>query len=258
MSHRIAAAAILLAVCGSVRPATATPPDEAARAALAETLGQLLRDAIPVEYDRQQNWGATTDITVGYRAEGKPFHLHVHRRKKAVEHGVWKHYKLRAIEPEKNLRLRLSDLHALHNGRMGFTLELDAKLDAWSRAKVYQYGVHLIALEVEGDMQLHVDVRGEIGLQAAAVNGAAAIAVQPIVHDAKLVLDELHIRRVSNAHGPIVRELGDGVRSLVEDELNGPQLTAKLNRAIDKKRASLVFTPADLLKSGWWPLSSAK
>lgn len=248
-------AAALLAACGLAGATTAAPPDEPSRAALAETLSGLLRDAIPLEYDKQQDWGATREITTGYRVEGKPFHMHVHRRKKIVNHGVWKHYKLHVIDPANNLRLRLSDLEPLPAGRMAFTLELDAKLDVWSRAKVYQYGVHLIALEVEGDMRLHVEIHGEVGLQATAVDGAAAIALQPVVLDAKLILDEFHIRRVSNAHGPIVRELSGGVRSLVEEELNGPQLTAKLNRAIDKKRDRLAFAPADLLKSGWWPLS---
>ncbi len=252
---RLCVIAVALAASGFARIAAADPPNEAARAALAETLSQLLRDAVPLQYDKQKDWGATREITAGYRVEGKPFHYHVHRRKHAVNHGVWKHYKLQFVDPDQTLRLRLSDLQPLPGGRMAFTLTLDAKLDVWSRAKVYQYGVHLIALEVEGDMQLHLEIHGEVGLQATVAGGAAAIAVQPLIHDAKLSLEEFHIRRVSNANGPIVRELSGGVRSLVEDELNGPQLAAKLNRAIDKKRDRLVFAPADLLKSGWWPLS---
>jgi hypothetical protein len=251
---RLGVIAVTLVACGLARTAAAGPPNEAARAALAETLSQLLRDAIPLQYDKQKDWGATREITAGYRVEGKPFHYHVHRRKHAVNHGVWTHHRLQVVDPDQNLHLRLSDLQPLAGGRMTFTLTLDAKLDAWCRAKVYEYGVHLGALEVEGDMRLHLEIHGEVGLQATVAGGAAAIAVQPLIHDAKLSLDEFHIRRVSNANGPIVRELSGGVRSLVEDELNGPQLTAKLNRAIDKKRDRLVFAPADLLKSGWWPL----
>jgi hypothetical protein len=52
---------------------------------------------------------------------------------------------------------------------------------------------------------------------------------------------------VSDVSGPIVRELGDGIKSLIEDELNGPKLTAKLNRSIEKRRDRLVFTPEMLL-----------
>jgi hypothetical protein len=212
-------------------------------------LSQLIRESIPLDYDKQQDWGATREVTVGYRVDGKPFHYHVHRRKKAVEHGVWKHYKLRVVDPDKNLRLRLRDLRPLAPGRMAFTLDLESKLDAWARAKVYQYGVHVIALEVEGDMQMRLQIDGEIALQATVVNGSAAIAAHPVVTDARLALDEFHLRRVSDARGPIVRELSDGVRSIAEDELNGPQLAAKLNRAIEKKRDRLTFAPADLMGS---------
>jgi len=253
MSARLVTAAALIA-CGLARWAAATPPN-AAGAALADTLARLIRDAVPTEYDKQKDWGATKEITIGVRPHGKPFHLHWHERKKAVNHGVWKHYKLRIIEPEQNLAVRLSNLRPLPGGKMGFTLQLDATLHAWSRAKVYQYGIHLIALEIEGDMRIRLQISGEVGLQAAMVAGAPAMAVQPVVNDARLSLEDFRLRRVSNAHGPLVHELSDGVRRIVEEELNGPQLVAKLNRAIDKKRDRLVFSAGDLLKSPWWPLS---
>jgi hypothetical protein len=235
--------ACIFATCAVGQPPTALSEESA----LASTLSQLIREAIPLSYDKQKDWGAAREITVGYRVDGKPFHYHVHRRKKAVEHGVWKHYKLRVVEPDKNLRVRLRDLRPVAPGRMAFTLELESKLDAWARAKIYQYGVHIIALEVEGDLQMRIQIEGEIALQATAANGAAAIAAHPVVTHAKLSLDELRIRRISDARGPIVRELSDGIRSIVEDELNGPHLTAKLNRAIEKKRDRLVFAPASLV-----------
>jgi hypothetical protein len=250
MPLRTITLAALLAACGLASHATAQSPQPNASDALATTLSQLIREAIPLAYDKQKDWGATREITVGYRVDGKPFHYHVHRRKKYVEHGVWKHYKLRVVEPDKNLRVRLRDLRPVAPGRVAFTLELESKLDAWARAKVYHYGVHVIALEVEGDLQMRLQIHGEIALQATVVSGAAAIAAHPVVTDAKLSLDEFRIRRVSDARGPIVRELSDGVRAIVEDELNGPQLTAKLNRAIEKKRDELIFAPASLVGSG--------
>jgi hypothetical protein len=225
------------------------PTAQSESSALATTLSQLIREAIPLHYDKQKDWGATREITVGYHLDGKPFHYHVHRRKKQVEHGVWKHYKLQVVEPDKNLRVRLRDLRPVAPGRMAFTLELESKLDAWARAKVYQYGIHVIALEVEGDLQMRLQIHGEITLQAAMANGSPAIAAHPVVTDAKLSLDEFRIRRVSDVRGPIVRELSDGVRAIVEDELNGPQLTAKLNRSIDKKKDRLIFSPSDLFAS---------
>ena len=229
-------------------PTSAIDPS---RAKLAAQISQLLEDAIPVNYDKRKDWDAQTEMVVGLRTEGSGLHTKIHRRKKMVDHGVWKHYRLRVIEPEQNLSVQLTRLEPIAPGRVGFTLRIDAKLDAWARAKVYQYGVHLIALEVEGDMRMILDLSGEIGLQVATVNGSPGMAVDPLVTEARLQLEEFHIRRVSEARGPIVKELSGGVRRLVEEEANGPQLVEKLNRAIDKKRDRLVFSTSDWLKSPW-------
>lgn len=221
------------------------------RAKLAASISQLLEEAVPVNYDKRKDWGAQTEMVVGLRTEGGGLHTTFHRRKKQVDHGVWKHYRVRVIEPEQNLSVQLTRLQPIAPGRVGFTLRIDAKLDAWARAKVYQYGVHLIALEVEGDTRMILDLSGEIGLQVTAVDGAPGMSVDPRVTDARLQLDDFHIRRVSEARGPLVKELSGSVRRVIEEEANGPQLVEKLNRAIDKKRDRLVFSTADWLKSPW-------
>lgn len=257
---KLAASLLTLALAAWFTPTSnaqqpSAPAIDPARAKLAATISQLLEDAIPLAYDKQKDWGAQTEIVVGLRTEGKGFDTKIHRRKKLVDHGVWKHYRLRMIEPEKNLSVQLTRLESLPAGRVAFTLRVDAKLDAWARAKVYQYGVHLIALEVEGDMRSILEISGEIGLQVETVGGAPGMRVDLVATDAQLQLEDFHLRRVSEARGPIVQELSGGVRRIVEEEANGPKLVEKLNRAIDKKRDKLVFSTADWLSSSWWQVS---
>ena len=81
------------------------------------------------------------------------------------------------------------------------------------------------------------------------------VTIDPRVVDARLQLSNFRLRRVSNAKGPVVRELGEGLQKLIEHELKGPKLVAKLNRAIDKKRDRLTLDFADLLESAWRPLA---
>tara|TARA_Y100000814_G_scaffold55408_1_gene34418 strand:- start:333 stop:542 length:210 start_codon:yes stop_codon:yes gene_type:complete len=64
------------------------------------------------------------------------------------------------------------------------------------------------------------------------------------------------LHRVSNAQGPIIWELGDGLQKLIEHELKGTKLVANLNRAIDKKRDHLTIRLTDLLSSTWGPLAN--
>jgi hypothetical protein len=226
-------------------------------AVLADSLARLVREAIPPEYERREDWGATRDVTVGYRVDGKPFHYHVHRREKAVNHGTWKHYQLRLVEPERNLAVQFVKLSPIEPGRFAFTLRVSGAIDAWARAKVYETGVHLIAVEMESDMRLQLEVDGEVAVRLQTAAGSPAIVVEPRVTDARLALNELNVRRVSNANGPLVRQLGDGLRRLVENETDGPRLTAKLNGAIEKKRERLVFKPHELLGDSWLSAFSA-
>lgn len=219
----------------SSAPAPATPADEQ----FARTIAESVAAAIPELYDRRQDWGATKEIAVGLKFEGRGLRQDLKRRKKAVEHGVWKHYQVRLVDPQNTLRVTVDDLRPAGPGKMAFALHLDAQVDAWGRAKVYQYGVHLIALEVDADARLRVDVAGEVAVRLVAGDRGPALAVEPTITAAQLRFDEFRIRRVSNARGPLVRELGDEVRRMLERKLDEPTLVAKLNRAIEKKQDRL-------------------
>jgi hypothetical protein len=146
-------------------------------------------------------------------------------------------------------------LRTLDGGRVGFTLVLSAKLDLWARAKIYQYGVHVIALEATGQTAFDLALDCEVGVQLKTNDGKSRVAIDPSVMDARLTLREFRLDRISDAHGPLVAELGEEVKKLVEAELQGPTLTAKLNRAIDKKRDRLEFSLTGLVNSSWWPLA---
>jgi len=223
-----------------------------AKHALARTFASLLEQAVPLEYDKKKDWGKTKHITVGIHNKG----FKLSRRKKAVKHGVWKHYRVNLIDPEKNFAVRIENLTAVDSSRVQFTLVLDARINTWARAKVYQYGIHVIALEIEGDTNVELALDCEIGVQLHTESGLPGLSIDPKVIDARLALTNFKLRRVSNAKGPLVRELSSGLRRAVEHELKGPKLVAKINRSIDKRRDRLEIGLDDLLDSSWWPLAS--
>jgi hypothetical protein len=229
---------LLLCVCCSQVTAddpTAELASQSSSASLAKLFAQLVERAIPREYDKRKDWGRRKNITAGIRTDG----LRIHRRKKPVKHGIWKHYKVRLIEPENTLAVRIDHLRPLEGGRLGFTLTLKAKFDLWARVKVYQYGVHLIALETVGDAAIDLAIDCEIGMNLQTRAGRAGFALDPRVVDARLDITDFHLHRVSNAKGPIIRELGEEFPRIIEHELQGPKLVAKLNKAIEKKRDRL-------------------
>jgi len=228
------------------------PMASTAKSALAHTFAELIEQAVPLEYDKKKDWGKTKNITVGLRNEG----LKLSRRKKAVNHGVWKHYQVKLIDPEENFSVRIENLNSVDGSRVGFTLVLNARINTWARAKVYQYGIHLIALEVLGDTDIELALDCEVGVRLYTEKGSPGLAIDPRVVDARLNLSNFRIRRVSNAKGPLVHELSSGLRRAIEHELDGPKLVAKINRSIEKRRDRLELSLGDLLESSWWPLAS--
>lgn len=202
---------------------------------LTAAFAQIIENAIPREYQKSKDWGNTKNVTVGLRADG----WKIHRRKKPVKHGVWKRYRVRLAEPEKRLNVEIRGVRPLENGGFAFTLALKAKFDLWARAKVYQHGIHLIALEADADATIDLEVDCQLAVHLHTQEGRSGVALDPRVIDSRLNLVDFNLHRVSNAKGPIVRELGEELPGLLKKELQGPKLVAKLNRAIDKKRERL-------------------
>lgn len=206
---------------------------------LSETLAELVEEVLPREYEKAKNWGHTKRITTGVRNDG----IKLYRRKQEVSHGTWKKYRLKLVDPEENLQVRVENVHTLDGGGTGLTLTVDAKVTGWSQQRSYNRGVHLLTLTAEADADVTIaidcEVRGKMVKEG--------FAIDPKVTDARLDLREFKLTRFGEATGKVAEELGKGIEHFALEELDGENLTAKLNRAIDKKRDRLVLSPSKLL-----------
>lgn len=234
-------------------PGNAAPPaasDDQSVRQLARLVADCVEAAIPRQYDKKVDWGATISVTTGLRTNRDGLRIKVRRRKKQVDHGLWKHYRLRLVDPERDLAVRVANLRPLEGGRAGLTLVVDARLDAWGRAKAYQYGIHLFALEIVGHARVRLTIDCEVGLNVDQKDRRPVVAFDLHVADSSLDVVDLQLERISNARGPVVRELGDGLHRVVRSQLASRELTPKLNRAIQKRQHRLqVETP--ILFSAW-------
>jgi hypothetical protein len=214
--------------------------------ALASLLAGLVTDAIPREYEKKQDWGRTKRITTGLRADGNGLDFRIHRRKTQVNHGTWKHYKVRLVNPDEHLEVRIENLRSLEAGRIGLTLYLRGKLHGWAQTRIYNRGLHIITLTAEGDTTLRLWVDCEISMKLAPSLRIPGVSVEPLVTGARLELDDFDLDRLSKVSGELAHELGEGLSHVIEETLDGPTLVAKLNRAIDKKRDRLQISPSVL------------
>jgi hypothetical protein len=240
---------VLSAVVGTRAADDASPPTIGGlpSEAVANFVAGMIADAIPHEYEKYKDWGNTKRITTGLDFKGHPWDPKIDRRKSEVNDGIWKHYRVTLVEPEKNLTVRIDNLHSLDAGRIAFTLEVAAKLHGWAQARVYEDGVPLGTYTAEGDSVVDLSIDGDIALETTPSSFLAGIAIEPHVTAARVTLDDFRLTRLGEIKGPLAHELGKGMRDLIQDELDGPKLVEKLNHSIDKRRNKLKITPEKLL-----------
>jgi hypothetical protein len=227
----------------------ASDPTRLAPEIVTQAAANIIAAEIPREYERTKDWGKTKQISTGLRSSGNFFDFDVHRKKKEVKHGVWKAYKLNLIDPDTNLDVKVENLRTLESGRIALTLNVNAKVHGWARTKMYELGVHIISLEVEGDTDVRLSLDAEIGMNSVKTDSyLPSYAVDPKVTAARMDFNDFRVTRVSDVRGSAAHELGILLREAVEDELAGNKLAEKINKAIDKKRDKLILSPQSLIK----------
>jgi hypothetical protein len=215
---------------------------------IAPLVAPIIASSIPREFEGSKDWGKTRRVTTGMRSEGNFFRFDMHRKLQEVNDGVWKKYKLTLVEPDKNLTVRIDNFRTLESGKYALTLFVAAKVHGWSRAVVYERGVHLVSLEAEGDTSIRLWLDAEVGIESVDTSSLLpGVAVLPVVTDARLKFDEFRLNRISDVKGALAHDLGDLLRNSLEKELSGPKLAAKLNRSIQKHPERLRFTADKLL-----------
>lgn len=243
---------VLCVVCvaKSAEPAASSPgiPGGLAPELISQIASHIIAAEIPREFEGSKDWGRTKRMTTGLRSYGNFFKFDIHRDRSEVNDGIWKRYRLTLVDPDKNLDVKIENLRTLETGRIALTLNVAAKVHGWARIKIYESGVHIIALEAEGDTGIRLAIDADIGVKPASSDSfLPSYAIDPLVTDARLKFEDFNLTRISDVGGTFAHEVGIVLREAAEDELKGKKLTEKINRSIDKHRDRLKLTPEMLL-----------
>ena len=225
------AAAIVKAMAGpSLSTLTGITPEM-----IAQLVTPLIAEAVPREFEGEKDWGKTKVVTSGVHSDGNFFRFDIHSKKNEVNDGVWKKYRVTLIEPDKNLELRIDNMHRLDSGKYALTLFVAAKVHGWARAVVYEHGVHVISLEAEGDTSIRLWVDAEVGVETVQSSTfIPGIELRPVVTDARLKFDDFKLTRISDVRGAVAKELGDLLRKELQKKLSGPKLVDRFNHSLAK------------------------
>jgi hypothetical protein len=246
------AAAVILFVAAAMLKAMAGPSLASLTGITPEVVAQLvtplIAEAVPREFEGKKDWGKTKKVTTGLRSEGNFFKFDIHSKKTEVNDGIWKKYRVTLIEPEKNLEIRIDDMHRLESGKYALTLFVAAKVHGWARAVVYEHGVHVISLDAEGDTAIRLWVDAEAGVETVESSTfIPGVELRPVVTDARLKFDDFKLARISEVRGAVAKELGELLRKELQNKLSGPRLVDRFNHALQKHPERLRLSPDMLL-----------
>lgn len=242
--------ASIASVAKSAEPAApaSTLPGGFAPDLVSQIASHIIAAEIPREFEGSKDWGRTKLMTTGLRSYGNFFKFDIHRDRNEVNDGIWKRYRLTLIDPDKNLDVKIENVHGLEGGRIALTLNVAAKVHGWARIKIYESGVHIIALEAEGNTGIRLAIDADIGVKSVKSDSfLPGYAIDPLVTDARLKFEDFNLTRISDVGGTFAHEVGIALREAAEDELKGKKLADKINHSIDKHRDRLKLTPEMLL-----------
>jgi hypothetical protein len=113
--------------------------------------------------------------------------------------------------------------------------------------------VQLLSISAEGGADVRLRARGTIRWQFETRDSLPVVVLEPQIRTADVQLVDFDLRRISQLHGPVVEELGRGLRHELENELQARQedLVGAINRELNRKRSRLTFSLAELLTSPW-------
>jgi hypothetical protein len=209
----------------------------------------IARKAIPMHYENTKDWGKTKERWDGLHIVRDGFQIKTKRRKKAVNHGTWKKYEIKNLSPDE---FKLDIVHVRqHEDGVKFEVDAEAHLGISGRLSQWQLGVQLISLSVDAEARVKLHMECFMRMQFDPSKLPPDVVLDPRVDDAKLEIVEFRVKDVSRLGGTLSKQLGKGVREVLEDRIvDEPQkLVAKINRQIDKQRDDLRFSLYDMIQS---------
>jgi hypothetical protein len=205
--------------------------------ALGEIVKSMVVQHVPLVVEERKGWGDQVHVFDGLKFSGKGLKVKADVRKKAVNHGLWRHYRVSCVEPERDLSIEFPRLEYVEGTGVVFVVLVHARLRGYADFKQYNNGVKLFSAATEGDVDLTARIEGTIAVRFVPNGLWSEVHLTPKVEAVSLDLPNIDVERFGKIRGDWARETGDGFRRMIERRLHKkePSLTAKINRAIQKE-----------------------
>jgi hypothetical protein len=201
----------------------------------------------------RDNWDHKTPVLAGVRFRGSLAKPRIDKRYKDVNDGYWQRYVVSLVEPDKNLRVRIENVHSPQPGKVALSLILAVRLRCEGHAEQWNLGVKTFNASGVGNADITARVDCQFGIRLEPGKLLKGVVLEPEVTAVDLQLVDLDVQRMSRLGGTGVHELGDSFTPLVAKQLDRREakIVAKANSVIEKHREKFRLSLEDFLSSGW-------
>ena len=212
---------------------------------------------IPNAYVDKKHWGQTKEVTRGVSLHRDGLRIRAKRKKKSVNHGTWRMYRITQIDPDQNVHITVTNIREAGNGKTGFQVGLTSKLRAFARVSRWNRGVQIVSVSTDAEARIHLQLSCEVSMKMVGGKLPPDIVVQPKVTAADLQIVDFRVERISKLDGKLAREVGRGLQKVLERKIEEKRekLPEKINRQIAKNEDKLRFSLHDIIVTQWASLT---
>src|SRR5690606_18018271 len=251
MSYRLLLS-ITLALVLWAASAQGDEPPPAHERHLSELVESIVRASVPRAISNAKHWNKHEEVFAGVKVRGDGLKVRISKRKQRVRHGFWRRYDVTLIDPERTLKVRISDVQPQGGGRWTYTVTAEVRAQVVTRFEQWSLGVKLFNTSSEADatLRLPAGCALHVGLEQDETAGPL-IVFAPEVKRVDLALPNLDVKKVGELRGDLASDLGDGLEEVVEDLLQTQQgsVRKRANKEIARREDDLRIPLGEFLGS---------
>lgn len=214
---------------------------------------KLVLSHLPHEFKQDKDWGKTDERFDGLKVRRNGLKIYTKRKKKTVNHGNWKKYKVTLVDPAQQFRVSVKNMREATDGKVAFDLHCRSDLKIEGRVAKWVKGLQLYSVSVDGEAVVKLAVTIELETAMDVAKFPPDLVFRPEAKDATLELEKFKIDRISKVGGEVAQQATRWARSAIEERLESEQrkLVQKINRDLKKNADKMRLSLHDAVSSKW-------
>jgi hypothetical protein len=197
---------------------------------------------LPKEIEDKSGWGQIVPLTEPVRFPNLPRAKVRKGDKEGYPHGLWKKFKVRIPNPEKDLKIDVREFSKLDPKTLRVVVDTEAAVSGDGEVQNWQKGLPLGGASAQADAVIGLHMVFDVGVTLVVKKFPPDVIVEPKLAELQIDLKEFNLNRVANPRTglAIEGETAKGFGNDMKDMLRGliknfePDIKSRANEAISQ------------------------